>query len=116
MTTSKELATVPGGHAPARAGEAYSYGSWQRATADDAGLVDQLGMCLEMMLSDLTAVNAGRTQVRQVTDWADRVRAEADAIRRTLAVMDARYEPVIEAVGAAGGPAEVCDTAYYQEI
>jgi len=107
---------VPGGNLPARTGEVYSYGSWQRATGDDGELLDQLGLCLEHMLSDLTAVNAGRTQVRQVTNYADRVRAEAGAIRQTIAAMDSRYQPVIAAVGAAGGPDEVCDTRYYEDI
>lgn len=96
--------------------EAHSYGSWRRATASDAELAEQLGLCLDAMLGQLNAVNAGRTQVRNVTGWADRVRAEADATAATISEMDRRYLPVIAAVGAAGGPEEICDTSYYREI
>lgn len=108
---SSDLA-LPGS---AEVAEVHSYGSWRRATASDAELTEQLGLCLDHMLGQLSAVNAGRTQVANVTAWADRVRAEADATTRTLAAMDQRYLPVIAAVDAAGGTSEICDTAYYRE-
>ena len=68
------------------------------------------------MLSDLTAVSAGRTQVQNVTAWADRVHAEADMTRDAIDEMDRRYRPVIGAVADAGGPEEVSNTSYYREI
>ena len=105
-----------GGRLPARAGESYNYGAWQRATASDAELLDQLGLALEAMLSDLTAVSAGRTQVQNVTAWADRVRAEADLTREAIEEMDRRYQPVIAAVAAVGGTNEVSNTSYYQDL
>jgi len=111
---AKELA-VPGTGGLARPGEAYSYGSWRRATIDDAGLIEQLGLCLDKMLADLSTVNAGRTQVRNVTEWADRVRAEADETSSVISEMDRRYRPVIAAVAAAGGTSEICDISYYGE-
>jgi hypothetical protein len=67
------------------------------------------------MLSDLTAVSAGRSQVQNVSAWADRVRAEADLTREAIDEMDRRYKPVIGAVAAIGGPDEASDTSYYEE-
>lgn len=99
----------------ARPDESYSYGSWQRATTSDAELLDQLALALEAMLSDLTAATAGRTQVRNVADWADRVGVEAALTREAIKEMDRRYEPVISAVDGAGGPEEVSNTSYYRE-
>jgi hypothetical protein len=119
MTTGRvgnELELAGGGsRLPARAGESYNYGAWQRATASDAELLDQLGLALEAMLSDLTAVSAGRSQVQNVSAWADRVRAEADLTREAIDEMDRRYKPVIGAVAAIGGPDEASDTSYYEE-
>jgi hypothetical protein len=115
VSTELELAGN-GGRLPATAGESYNYGAWQQATASDAELLDQLRLCLEAMLSGLTAVSAGRTQVANVSAWADRVSAEADLTREAIDEMDRRYRPVIGAVAAAGGPDEVSNTSYYQEI
>jgi hypothetical protein len=113
VSTEIELA---GGRVPARAGEAYNYGAWERATATDGEVLDQLGLCLEAMLSDLTAVSAGRTQVQNVTAWADRVRAEADLTRDAIDEMNRRYQPVIATVAAVGGPEEVSNTSYYSQM
>ena len=115
VSTELDLADS-GGRLPARPGEAYNYGAWQRATTSDAELLDQLGLCLEAMLSDLTAVSAGRSQVQNVTSWADRVRAEADLTRDAIEEMNRRYQPVIAAVSAAGGTDEVSNTSYYQDL
>jgi hypothetical protein len=115
VSTELELADG-GGRLPARAGESYNYGAWAQATASDAELLEQLGLCVEAMLSDLTAVSAGRTQVQNVTAWADRVRAEADLTRDAIHEMDRRYRPVIATVAAVGGPDEVSNSSYYQEI
>jgi len=114
VSTELELADG-GGRLPARAGEAYNYGAWAQATASDAELLEQLGLCVEAMLSDLTAVSAGRTQVQNVTAWADRVRAEADLTRDAIDEMDRRYKPVIATVAAVGGPDEVSNSSYYRE-
>ena len=97
VSTELDLADS-GGRLPARPGEAYNYGAWQRATTSDSELLDQLGLCLEAMLSDLTSVSAGRSQVQNVTSWADRVRAEADLTRDAIEEMNRRYQPVIAAV------------------
>ena len=105
-----------GGRPPARPGEAYNYGAWQRATTSDAELLDALGLALEAMLSDLTAVSAGRTQVQNVTAWADRVRTEASLTRDAIDEMDRRYKPVIAAVAAVGGTDEISNTSYYREM
>jgi hypothetical protein len=115
MSNELELADG-GGRLPAAAGDAYSYGAWQRATATDAELLDQLGLALEAMLTDLTAASAGRTQVKNVADWADRVGVEAALTREAITEMDRRYRPVIAAVGDAGGTEEVSNTSYYREI
>jgi len=112
---SSEL-ELAGGRGLARAGEAYNYGSWQRATASDAELLDQLALCLEAMLSDLTAVSAGRAQVQNVSAWAGRVQAEAGLTRDAIDEMDRRYKPVIATVAAVGGPDEVSNTSYYREM
>jgi hypothetical protein len=115
VSTELELADG-GGRLPARAGESHNYGAWARATASDAELLEQLGLCIEAMLSDLTAVSAGRTQVQNVTAWADRVNAEANLTRDAIDEMDRRYRPVIGAVADVGGPEEVSNTSYYREI
>jgi hypothetical protein len=113
---STELELAGGNRLPARPGEAYNYGSWQRATESDAELLDALGLALEAMLSDLTAVSAGRTQTRNVTAWADRVRAEADLTREAIDEMDRRYTPVVATVAAVGGPDETSNSSYYREM
>ena len=113
---STELELAGGNRLPARPGEAYNYGAWQRATASDAEVIDQLGLALEAMLSDLTAVAAGRTQVQNVTAWADRVQAEASLTRDAIDEMDRRYKPVIATVAAVGGTDEVSNTSYYREM
>jgi hypothetical protein len=113
---STEIELAGGSRLPARVGESYNYGAWQQATASDAELLDALGLALEAMLSDLTAVSAGRTQVRNVTAWADRVRAEADLTRDAIDEMDRRYKPVIATVAAVGGPEEVSNTSYYSQM
>jgi hypothetical protein len=105
-----------GGRLPAPAGESYNYGAWQRATTSDAELLDALGLALEAMLSDLTAVSAGRTQTRNVTAWADRVQAEASLTRDAIDEMDRRYQPVIATVAAVGGPDETSNSSYYREM
>jgi hypothetical protein len=115
VSTELELAGN-GGRLPATANESYNYGAWQQATASDAELLDELGLALEAMLSDLTAVCAGRTQVQNVTAWADRVRAEANLTREAIEEMDRRYTPVIAAVAAVGGPEEVSNTSYYRDL
>lgn len=113
---STELELAGGSRLPARAGESYNYGAWQRATTSDAELLDALGLALEAMLSDLTAVSAGRTQVQNVTAWADRVGAEASLTRDAIDEMDHRYTPVIATVAAVGGPDEVSNTSYYRDL
>jgi hypothetical protein len=108
---------VPAGRRlPAQAGEAHNYGAWQRATATDGEVLDQLGLYLESMLSALTAVSAGRTQVQNVTAWADRVSAEASLTRDAIDEMDRRYQPVIAAVAAIGGPDEASNSSYYRDL
>lgn len=113
---STELELAGGNRLPARPGESYNYGAWQRETASDAELLDALGLALEAMLSDLTAVSAGRTQVQNVTAWADRVQAEASLTRDAIDEMDRRYQPVVATVAAIGGPDESSNSSYYREM
>lgn len=114
-----ELA-IPGstGNLPARPGEAYNYGAWRDAELTDAQLFDQLGLALDAMLGNLNTVNAGRTQVRNVSDWADRIRTEVTLTQEVVDEMERRYGPVIAVVAGVGGTEEISDpgSGYYEEV
>lgn len=114
-----ELA-IPGstGNLPARPGEAYNYGAWRNAELSDAQLFDQLGLALDAMLGNLNSVNAGRTQVRNVSDWADRIRTEVTLTQEVVDEMERRYGPVVSVVAGVGGTDEISDpgSGYYEEV
>lgn len=114
-----ELA-IPGsaGNLPARTGEAYNYGAWRNAELSDAQLFDQLGLALDAMLGNLNTVNAGRTQVRNVSDWADRIRTEVTLTQEVVEEMERRYGPVVSVVAGVGGTDEISDpgSGYYEEV
>jgi hypothetical protein len=97
-------------------GESYTHGQWQQSTARLHQAVAELGPALDDMLSSLTAADAGKTQFAGVMDIHDRAAAWADQVRTMFTDVNARELPVVDAVGAAGGPDDINKITYYEEV
>jgi hypothetical protein len=94
------------------AGDAYTYGQWQQAVTAVQDRLEELPAALEAMLQSLTAAHAGRSQVTGVMALSGSVLAWIAEIRGMLREVTAAEMPVISAVAAAGGPADVASIPY----
>jgi hypothetical protein len=97
-------------------GESYTHGQWHQVTAAIHQALEQLGPALDAMLGSLSTADAGRSQVTGVMDLNDQARAWADMVRDMLTQVNTAEMPVVEAVAAAGGPAEIAGIPYYEEV
>lgn len=102
--------------AVARGGDIATHGDWDRMTQLVAEAVEVITRCQEAMLGHLRAADAGRTQMADIRAWSDRVQAAVSFIRSMLAEVNRRIYPLIDAVDAAGGPAEVASPAYHSDF
>jgi hypothetical protein len=100
----------------APAGEVHTHGAWNQSSAAMQDILGELSSGLDNMLGSLTAQNAGRDQVTGVTAWADQVAACIAHGREHIADTNSRQDPVVDAVGAAGGVEQVADMPYYAEV
>jgi hypothetical protein len=97
-------------------GEAYTHGQFNRAVADIEKRLAELPATLEAMLSNLTAADAGRAQVRGVLATHGEILAFMGQVRAMLTDVNRREAPVLNAVEAAGGPVEVPGFKYLSEV
>lgn len=114
---STELAVQGGGALPAvRTGDVTTYGGQQTGHLSDAQLLEALSYWLGEMRNDLTASNAGRTQIANVQAWAERMEAEAALQRAVSEEVGRHLGSVAAAVDSVGGPEEIANTSYYEGI
>jgi hypothetical protein len=104
-------AVASGGHSA----DIANHGDWDRLTQQAAEALEVTTQCLEAMLGHLTAADAGRTQMADIRNWADRVQAAVTFIRSMLTEVNGRIHPLIDAVSAAGGPSEVASPGYHSD-
>jgi hypothetical protein len=97
-------------------GEVHTHGAWNQSSAAMQHILDGLSSGLDAMLGSLTAQNAGRDQVTGVTAWADKVASCISHGQAHIADTNARQDPVVDAVGVAGGPEQTADMNYYAEV
>lgn len=96
-------------------GDITTHGDWDRLTRQVAEALNVTGRCKEAMLGNLKAADAGRTQMADIREWADRTQGVITFIRSMLADVNGRIGPLIDAVSAAGGPDEVASPAYHSD-
>lgn len=100
----------------APAGEVHTHGAWNQSSAAMQSILGDLSSGLDNMLGSLTAQNAGRDQVTGVHAWADQIAACISTGREHIDDTNHRQDPVVDAVGAAGGVEQVADMPYYAEV
>jgi hypothetical protein len=99
-----------------RGGDSYTHGQWQQAIGSIDRALAQLPPALENMLASLSTVDAGKTQVTGVMTLYDRTAAWAEKVKNAIRDVDARAVPVVDAVSAAGGPDDINNIRYYEEV
>lgn len=106
-----ELAVRDGNRPAVRAGDAHTYGAQRRGHQTDAQLLDELAYYVGEMQNNLTAANAGRTQIGNVQGWARRMEAEGILQREASAEVDRHLGGVAEAHDR--HPGEGANSSYY---
>lgn len=107
---------VPARSGRVTGGESYTHGQFNRAVADIRIRLDQLPDALEQMLRNLTAADAGRSQVQGVMATHRAVIDFMAQVEQMLAEVNRRANPVVAAVTAAGGPEEISSISYLREV
>lgn len=106
-----EIAVRDGSLPAARSGDTHTYGAQRRGHMTDAQLLEELAYWLEEMKNNLTASNAGRTQIANVQAWARRMETEAALQREVSAEIDRHLANVAAAHDR--HPDEGANTSYY---
>jgi hypothetical protein len=92
-----------------------THGDWQKVHADLLEALRRVGLYQGAMLGGLTAANASRTQISDVSAWSDKVSSTARYISQKVGEIDARIGPLIDAIALAGGVDEVADASYHAD-
>jgi hypothetical protein len=97
-------------------GEVHTQADWGNQSGAMSDRLANITGSAENTLRSLTAKDAGRDQMLAVARWSDRVAACMTAGRGLIADVNARQDPYVGAVQAAGGSAEVAAPSYYDEM
>lgn len=97
-------------------GELHTQADWEGLTGAIKEAMAQIGDAVENTLRCLSAKNASRSQIAAVQDWGSQVTAVLGYGTDLVDEVNARQDPYVEAVQAAGGSDEVADASYYAEI
>jgi hypothetical protein len=108
-------ATTSGGGAVATGGESSTHGLWEQAMGSIRQAASSVRNMLIGMLDNLHSADASRRQMNEITTWATTVDLAVQRCARTVETVNQMELPVLEAVGAAGGPDEVASMDYHSE-
>jgi hypothetical protein len=113
MTTQLPAPTTT--QLPAPTGNGYTHRTWLDDMADALGAVAGIYRDFGVMNVTLHAVKAGRTQLNLVADCEVTALEVMTGGVRLVEATDARYMPVFEAIGLAGGVTEVAQDKHYHD-
>lgn len=108
--------SVPARRSSPDGGEAWTHGQFEQSVAAVKARAAAVPPKLEQMLSNLRAVDAGRSQVAGVLWSYERIGAFIGEVQRMLAESNRRARPMVTAVSSAGGPTEIANISYYQRV
>jgi hypothetical protein len=110
-------ATTPeGDNAMSCNGEVHTQADWADQSGGILAQLDAITASAENMLRSLRAREASRSQMTAAAAWADQVAAVAARGRELVDEVNARQDPYVGAVQAAGGSDEVAVPGYYAEL
>jgi len=97
-------------------GEVHTQADWGNQTAAITTQLEGIPVSAENVLRNLTAKEAGRTQMTLVAQWADHAQAVASYTQAAVDGVNARQDVYVNAVQGAGGSGEVARPDYYDEM
>jgi len=98
------------------AADSTTHGQWQQTTTAIATAVAQVPPALQAMLQALRNADASDRQRRAVIAWTDRHLQLIARAKATLAGVDAKVMPVLNAIESVGGTKEVAGIAYHRNV
>jgi hypothetical protein len=100
---------------PAVAQDSRTHGGWTANVGQVIKALIFIAQFKQAMIAALRTANASESQIRDIEVWADHLDSVMHAIRAGLLSIDRRLEPLINAIGAAGGVREVADAGYHSD-